>query len=168
METPTAAGRQSATKALLRGIALLSLACAAAAPAAPCGAAGQCDPAARDFRSADTLLDHLAVRTVDLGDATTADDDAGTAGATESLAPLLFLGPRVTSILQDVFQADERAVAEDGVAESGTDAEAAPEAVLRSPVAETDSAASAHGPSPEMDHASILPKYQRQMYRTDI
>ena len=36
------------------------------------------------------------------------------------------------------------------------------------PLAEVDGAASAQGPGQEMEHASILPKFQRQMYRTDI
>ncbi|HET6630003.1 MAG TPA: hypothetical protein VFG91_09535 [Woeseiaceae bacterium] len=146
---------------------MLSLAFAATVSAAPCGAAGGCDSAARGLRNADTQLDRLTVRMVDLGDATAADAPADP-GATESLAPLLFLAPRVTSILEDVFEADAGTQAEGDARNTGSDAEAPPEAVLRSPVAETDPAASAHGPSPEMDHTSILPKYQRQMYRTDI
>ena len=145
---------------------MLSLACAATAPAAPC-AAGVCDSAARELEGADILVGELRVRIADLGDLGTAENAAEAAvDTTESLAPLLFLAPRVTSILEDVFHADTRATADDGAAQAGTDAEAAPPNVLRSPVAETDPAA--HGPSPETDHASILPKYQRQMYRTDI
>jgi hypothetical protein len=163
LETPTAASRHSATKALLRSVALLSLACAATAPAAPC-AAGVCDSAARELEGADILLGELRVRIADLGTAENAAEAA--VDTTESLAPLLFLAPRVTSILEDVFQAETHATADDGALQAGTDAEAAPQAVLRSPLAETDPAA--HGPSPETDHASILPKYQRQMYRTDI
>lgn len=161
METPTASGRQPATKALLRSVALLSLACAATAPAAPC-AAGVCDSAARELEGADILLGELR----DLGDLGAAEGVEPAVDATESLAPLLFLAPRVTSILEDVFQADTKAADDDGTAEAATGAEPAPQAALRSPVAETDPAA--HGPSPETDHASILPKYQRQMYRTDI
>ena len=160
METPTASGRQTATKTLLRGLALLSLACGGIAPAAPC-AAVDCD-----IPGAESLLHPLTLRPVDLADATVADEAVGPAAATQSLAPLLFLTPRVTSILEDVFGADAGAQAAEAAAEGDGEA---PETSLRSPVAETDGAASAaRESSPETDHASVLPKYQRQMYRTDI
>ena len=158
METPTASGRQSAAKALLRCLALLSLACGGTVTAAPC-AGSDCDP--------DGLLDPLTVRPVDLADAAAPDGAATAAGATESLAPLLFLTPRVTSILEDVFEVDPGTSAAQG-AVAADDAEA-PESPLRSPVAGTGGAASgARDSSPETDQASVLPKYQRQMYRTDI
>lgn len=162
METPTASGRQSAACALLRSLALLSLACGGTVTAAPCDAS-DCDP-----RPVDSLLSPLAVRPVDLADAAAPDAAARPAGATESLAPLLFLTPRVTSILEDVFEADRGASAADSAVAAAGDAEA-PEAPLRSPVAETDgAAANARKSSPETDQTSVLPKYQRQMYRTDI
>ena len=161
METPTS-GRQSAAKALLRSLALLSLACGGTATAAPC-ADSDCD-----LGRVEGLLNPLTVRPVDLADTAPPDEAVIPAGATESLAPLLFLAPRVTSILEDVFEADAGAsAAESAVAALGDGA--APEAPLRSPVAETDGAASgARKSSPETDQASVLPKYQRQMYRTDI
>lgn len=162
METPTASGRQTAAKTLLRGLALLSLACGGTVPAAPCGAV-DCD-----IPGAESLLHPLTLRPVDLADATAADEAVGPAAATQSLAPLLFLTPRVTSILEDVFEADAGAEAAEPVSAAGDDG-VAPEASRSSPVAETDGAASAaRDSSPETDHASVLPKYQRQMYRTDI
>ena len=130
---------------------MLSLACGGTVTAAPC-AASDCD-----LERVEGLLNPLTVRPVDLADAAAPDEAATPAAATESLAPLLFLAPRVTSILEDVFEADAGAGAAEG------------EAPLRSPVAGTDGASS--GPrksSPEADQASVLPKYQRQMYRTDI
>ena len=141
---------------------LLSLACGGTVTAAPCGAS-DCDP-----RPVDSLLSPLTVRPVDLADAAAPDAAARPAAATESLAPLLFLTPRVTSILEDVFEADPGASAADSADAAAGDAEA-PETPLRSPVAETDGAASnARKSSPETDQTSVLPKYQRQMYRTDI
>lgn len=137
---------------------MLSLACGGVAPAAPC-AAVDCD-----IPGAESLLHPLTLRPVDLADATAADEAVGPAAATQSLAPLLFLTPRVTSILEDVFGADAGPAAKAAAADDGE----APETSLRSPVAETDGAASARDSSPETDHASVLPKYQRQMYRTDI
>lgn len=160
METPTASGRQTAAKALLTGLALLSLACGGMVPAAPC-AAVDCD-----VPGTESLLHPLTLRPVDLAHAMAADEAAGPAAATQSLAPLLFLTPRVTSILEDVFEADAGPqAAETAAAGEGE----APATSLRSPLAETDGAASAaRDSSPETDHASVLPKYQRQMYRTDI
>ena len=156
---PTASGRQSAACALLRSLALLSVACGGAAMAAPCAAA------ACDSERADRLLNPLTVRPVDLADAAAPEEAATPAGATESLAPLLFLAPRVTSILEDVFAMDPDTGTTPGEMAPGEDAEAA-EAPLRSPVA--GSAPGARAAAPETDQASPLPKYQRQMYRTDI
>ena len=165
MDTPTAAGRLSAAKALLRSLALLTLACAATAPAAPC-ADTDCDSPTRD--SADALLGGFALRGVDLGDAGKAEDGVEAAGS-ESLAPLLFLAPRVTSILEDVFEADASAESADaGATTNDAGKQDVPEAPRRSPLADVDGTADAQGPAPDIDHASILPKYQRQMYRTDI
>jgi hypothetical protein len=163
LETPTASGRQSAAKALLRSLALLSLACGGTVTAAPC-ADSDCD-----LRRADSLLNPLTVRPVDLADAAAPGEAATPAAATESLAPLLFLTPRVTSILEDVFEVDPGTSAAQGAVAAADDAEAPAAAPLRSPVAETGGAASgARHSSPETDQASVLPKYQRQMYRTDI
>jgi hypothetical protein len=161
LDTPTAAGRQPSAKFLLRSVVLLAMACAGTAAAAPC-AASNCDRAAQDLQAAGLPL---TVRSVDLGDAGMGDDPAATSSVTESMAPLLFLGPRVTSILEDVFDADEMAAA--AADETQAFAPDAPEP-LRSPVAETDTTSAGRAPSAETDHASILPKYQRQMYRTDI
>ncbi len=162
---PTAAGRQSVPKILLSSIAWLSLAFAAAVPAAPCGAVGECDSVS-DLGSADAFLGRLALRLVDLGDAGSADEAAGATDAPHAMAPLLFLAPRVTSILEDVFPDDADMKVNDGATNDGS-TKTHPQAVFSSPLAESDSAAS-DAPSPETDHASILPKYQRQMYRTDI
>jgi hypothetical protein len=161
LDTPTAAGRQFSGKTLLRSVVLLAVVCAGTAGAAPC-AASNCDRAAQDLQAAGLPL---TVRSVDLGDAGMGDDPAAASSVTESMAPLLFLGPRVTSILEDVFEADDMPAAP--ADETQAFAPDAPEP-LRSPVAETDTTAAGRAPSPETDHASILPKYQRQMYRTDI
>ncbi len=154
LDTPTAVGRPSVTKALLRSAALLALAWTAAAPAAPCAA--DCEAAGLD--GPDLLLDELTVRMIDPGDAA---EDAAQGVAAGSPAPLLFLAPRVTSILEDVFRAEAAGAA-------GEDAEPAADAARRSPMADVDDTPRETGPTSQLDHASILPKYQRQMYRTDI
>lgn len=168
MDTPTAAARQSSRKTLLRTVALLAIACAGTASAAPCAAAN-CDVAARELKGVGLPLGELTIRSVDLGDAGVGDEP-GAASVTESMAPLLFLAPRVTSILEDVFAADglADAASEGGAVEGEASRDDGPEALRRSPVAETDSASVGRAPSLETDHASILPKYQRQMFRTDI
>jgi hypothetical protein len=162
LDTPTAAGRQFSGKTLPGTILLLGLLGAGAAGAAPCAAAN-CDIAARDLQAAGLPL---TVRSVDLADPGTGDESDAASDVSESIAPLLFLGPRVTSILEDVFAADEMPGA--AADEPGALVEDAAAQPLRSPLAETDSSSAGHAPSPETDHASILPKYQRQMYRTDI
>ncbi|MGH8166165.1 MAG: hypothetical protein ACREQ1_02940 [Woeseiaceae bacterium] len=115
--------------------------------------------AARDLQS-------LTVEVVDLSDVS--DSAEASDGLTESAAPWLFLTPRVASILQDVFGDND-----------GSDAEAAAEAVepaqadraetASSPVAENVRPAQVAEPeSPLYEHNAILPRFQRQMYRTDI
>lgn len=156
METPTpAAGREPLSLArVVRAGLLLTFTLAGTAVAAPC-AVENCGNAARD----QVPVTELAIRAVDLGDSDGVDDASAVARLSESMAPLLYLTPRVTSILEEVFE-DSAPVADAGDAEA-----AAP------PVADTDveeSAAEHYGPLSRADNAYHLPKFQRQMYRTDI
>lgn len=143
---------------LPRAALLLTLALAGAASAAPC-ARDDCRNATGDLQGSPLPLGDLTVRIVDLGETDAVEDPA--AGLSESMAPLLYLTPRVTSILEEVF------------ADSGVELAAGPareEPGPASPVADTDHAEdpARYGPLSQADSAAHLPKFQRQMYRTDI
>jgi hypothetical protein len=150
--------------AALTGISLLLVgwcpASVAAAHAGPCG-----DPVARDLQSLD--VDTLTIELVDLSDVSKSPETADKLA--ESVAPLLFLTPRVASILQDVFGDSDKAEA---VAAPGTVQPAAKtdeRAVPTSPVVDNvNSPEIAEPVSPLYENAAILPRFQQQMYRTDI
>ncbi len=140
-------GRTPLTPLRLACLALAGLLVAAgAALAAPC-ADGDCCNAPGDFARHEPSL---SVRAVDFAEA----DHADAAGA-DTAAPLLYLTPRVASILEQVFGDDGGAAAE------------TEEPVSLPPVAQQD--AERYDPSLPADAATPpLPKFQRQMYRTDI
>jgi hypothetical protein len=126
-------------------------------------AAVGCDRTAHDLRSLD--VDPLRVEVVDLSDVSGSTDSSD--HLTESVAPLLFLTPRVATILQDVFDDSDGARR----VENPTPAKARPEQPrpASSPVVDNASAEDRAEPvSPMYEHAAILPRFQRQMYRTDI
>lgn len=168
METAKASGRGSSLhRALLSGALLLTIALTGttAAIAAPC-AWEDCDNVARHLQSPEVSLNGLTIRIVDLANADGVDDPVA-AGLTESMAPLLFLTPRVTSILEDVFEDSDtiamvESVAHDPEFLDGNDERPA------SPVAENSGASNEYESAVRAEHADLLPKYQRQMYRTDI
>ena len=76
---------------------------------------------------------------------------------TDSVAPVLYLTPRVTNILRDVF---------------GTAAEElpleTPEQPSSSPVAGSEDPSDAVEPADAGNATRDLPRFQRQMFRTDI
>lgn len=85
----------------------------------------------------------------------------------DAQVPYLFLTPRVATILENVF-GDTRFDAVDvaGAESSGDGNEEAP---TTGPVAENVEAEPPLSPEgPSLDNAAILPRFQRQMYRTDI
>lgn len=178
MDMPSPSGRESfpkrASGAALRHLGLLAVVWASApAMAAPCSR-DDCENVARALYSTRISVHNLTIRVVDLGDPDRADQPAGPVGLAESMAPLLFLTPRVTSILEDVFN-DSDAV--QIAAETARDADQSVDG--HSPVEETDEgptspvagtgtrAPDRYGPS-SLEGAATLPKFQRQMYRTDI
>lgn len=111
----------------------------------------------------------LVADLVDLSDL----DDSEAGAAPETVAPLLYLAPRVASIFADVFGDSEPtdAVAEAADANS-TEAEqdlADEDAASTSPVAGNVNSSDGSEPvSPLYENAAILPRFHRQMYRTDI
>lgn len=120
-------------------------------------AAAGCDKSAQDLKSLD--VDHLRLEAVDLSDVSPESPDTSSA----SVAPLLFLTPRVASILQDVF-GDSDAARQAAVKSAPEDQEEP----ASSPVVDNASGGSEPAASPMYEHAAILPRFQRQMYRTDI
>lgn len=141
-------------------VALLAVAWSSPGLAAARTSVG-CDRVAHNLESLD--VDTLAIEVVDLSDVEQAEPSDALA---DSVAPFLFLTPRVAIILEDVFgdsPADE-AASEDTQMEAADAKEAKP---ATSPV--VDNAPNVDAPvSPMYENAAILPRFQRQMYRTDI
>jgi len=125
-----------------------------------------CDRMERELRSLAVSPDTLAAEVVDL---TVGGDKEALVGNfdraepdTELQAPVLYLAPRLDTIVRDVFDA----VAVDHGSPAAVDDEAAiPDAeVAHPPLA--DSATEPRDPDAERQVAT--PRFQRQMYRTDI
>lgn len=159
MDTPTSSSARGPLPLgrLTRAGLLLSVAFAGAAMAAPC-AHDDCRNVSRDLKSPHVAFHELTVRIVELRDVDAAEDPA-TVVLSESMAPLLYLTPRVASILEEVF--------DEPVPAASAGEEIAPEA----PIAEAEPPGDdpeRYGPLSQADNAFHLPKFQQQMYRTDI
>ncbi len=117
----------------------------------------------------DAETTELSVNVVDLSQVKGEADferprDVATNADDTSLAPLLYLAPRVESILDDVF--DENAVEElEAAASNDVESESsiAPVAESAQPSAEEPKA-----DGQELDVAPAILRVQREMYRTDI
>jgi hypothetical protein len=148
--------------AAVGGVALLAAGWSAPGLAAAHPSAG-CDKLTRSLQGLD--IDRLAIEVVDLSDVSEspeASDDL-----TESVAPLLFLTPRVATILEHVFGDSEEALAEVRVETAPANADKREPATP--PVVDNAGAPDIDAPvSPLYENAAILPRFQRQMYRTDI
>ena len=133
-----------------------------------------CDKMAKNLQSAD--VDKPAIDLVDLSDVS--ESEVAADNLTGSVAPLLFLTPRVASIVENVFgdryettapQGDQEVLAaelEKRVLENPTIEQAKP---ATPPVVDNANGSRLGQPvSPMYEHAAILPRFQRQMYRTDI
>jgi hypothetical protein len=130
-----------------------------------------CDKVARKLQTLEVTGETLAFNTVEhMSDNDQADFDAP-ANTTillesEIVTPVLLLTPRVASILREVFSSDVAADGEttevgDSPARPRSDTETAPV----SPVARDDSPSQI----PRDEAANrYMPRFQRQMYRTDI
>jgi hypothetical protein len=115
-----------------------------------------CDQVGRDLKSLEVAVDTLPVVEVDH---TPIDPDsldeprADTASAT----PVLDLTPRVTNILREVF----------GTTNEELPQETSPQP-SSSPVADSDQESSASVPADTEIERNELPRFQQQMFRTDI
>ena len=138
------------TAALLLGITLSGTALAASSLSL------DCHGKKKDFMAEPAPTSELSVNVVDLTDTETNLEQAAE-GDDESLAPLLYLAPRVASILDDVFEGDEEDTA---VTEPATMAPMAESSDDAAPVTtEADDALTVQ---------PALLRIHRQMYRTDI
>ena len=120
-----------------------------------------CDQVGRDLKSLEVPVNSLTLAVVDRApmNPVAADPDAidEQTAVTDSVAPVLYLTPRVTNILRDVF---------------GTAAEElpleTPEQPSSSPVAGSEDPSDAVEPADAGNATRDLPRFQRQMFRTDI
>jgi len=119
----------------------------------------ECDRIARDLTSLDVAVAALSVDLVDLvttelkpGSFESVETESDT---TDAMAPLLYLTPRVATMLRDVFEP----AAESQPLDSGKD-------LQTSPVAE--SFEETRSANTDDENEIDLPRFQRQMFRTDI
>ncbi len=120
-----------------------------------------CDQVGRDLKSLEVPVNSLTLAVVDTApmNPVAADPDAidEQTAVADSVAPPLYLTPRVTNILRDVF---------------GTAAEElpleTPEQPSSSPVAGSEDPSDAVEPADAGNATRNLPRFQRQMFRTDI
>jgi hypothetical protein len=115
-----------------------------------------CDQVSRDLKSLEVTADALQADAVDH---TPTDPDAidEQAAVTDAVAPILDLTPRVTNIIRDVFGTTN----EEPVQES-------PQQPATSPVADTVENSDAVEADDAENEKNDLPRFQRQMFRTDI
>ena len=141
-------------------ISCLSVFAAALVASATANAASSpvvnCDQVGRDLKSLEVAADELQAATVDHVpiDPAAIDEEAV---ITDPVAPVLDLAPRVTNIIRDVF--------------GTTSEEPAPETPQQpatSPVADTDEKSDAVEVDEAENEKNVLPRFQRQMLRTDI
>jgi hypothetical protein len=142
---------------ILPGLPLLATALLLSATAhAASNAVVPCEQVGRDLQSLEVPVDELAVEGVDHAPIDPEIIDAQTA-MPESVAPVLNLGPRVTNILRDVFDM----TTEELVQETS-------EQPSSSPLADSDQKTDTVEPDDANGEESELPRFQRQMLRTDI
>ena len=120
-----------------------------------------CDQVSRNLKSLEVPVQALTANAVEHvpTDRHAVEHDAIDAEShlTDADAPILFLTPRVTIILRDVFGA----TTEDLPAEM-------PQRPSSSPLADSDSPADSIEPAAAVIETSDLPHYQQQMFRKDI
>ena len=156
---------RSAIGGYLAGALILSLGLNAAAFGAS-NMGDECDHKSFMRPAADT--DELALSVVDL---TNTKDEAAISAPPESVsdeaspAPLLFLTPRVESIVDDVFAEGVNQLTEDSEADAPSGMTPLADSIDE-PV--TAPAADPIDDTQPLDLRHLLPSIQRQMYRTDI
>jgi len=115
-----------------------------------------CDQVGRDLQSLEVPVGELTLDVVDHvpTDPAAIDDQSA---ITDSVAPVLFLTPRVTNIVDDVFR-----TASDKLPRE------TPEQPSSSPLAGSDEKSDPIETLDEESEAGVLSRFRRQMLRTDI
>jgi len=134
------------------GLASASIALAANSNPTPCG------DVAKDLQSLDVTAHEFSVDAIDHVPSVADEVINDTEFTSDSAAPLLYLGPRVASILDAVFADDpELPAVEEGtaprIAEDAPEPEMAPEKTA---------------PVTVIDRDALVPGFKRHMYRKDI
>ena len=164
--TDTSPARESASSLLgvASCLALLAMAWSSPGLAAARTSVG-CDKVAQELQSLD--IDTLVIEVVDLSDVSQSPEEPDELA--DSVAPLLFLTPRVATILEDVFGETDEPEAAVEHAKTTRSAQTKQAKPATSPVVDNANAPDMDAPaSPMYENAAILPRFQRQMYRTDI
>lgn len=166
MERQDQAGRSSVGRHVtLAGIVLLGSGWGAAALGASSADAG-CDELSRDLQRLDITMETLEIDAVDHmptgPDVVNAEPLDGVTTSDGPAAPVLYLTPRVATILREVFgtSVDDDAETVDAAAPVADDAEIEGESDIDS----TEKTA----PVTLIDQSEELPRFQRQMFRKDI
>jgi len=143
------------------GLSALAAALMLSAPAqAANNLVNPCDQVGRDLKSLEVPVDELTVDMVDHATTDAAELDEQSADA-DPVAPILYLTPRVTNILRDVFGTTPEALPQELPS-------AKPEQPSSSPVADSDEKSDTVEPADAVDETNALSRFQQQMLRTDI
>ncbi len=153
--------RAQPMRTITSGLSVLAAALMANATAyAASGSLDLCDQADRNLKSLAVPVAALTVDVVDHvpTDAAAIDDQSA---VTDPAAPILYLTPRVTNILRDVFGTTTEQLPLESADER-------PQQASSSPLAGSDEKSDAVEPADIVDKTSTLPRFQQQMRRTDI
>jgi hypothetical protein len=120
-----------------------------------------CEQVGRDLKSLEVRVDSLSVDVVDhtptvpvAANPNAIDEQSA---VTDSLVPFLYLTPRVTSIVRDVFKTTTKELPQETSEQPSS-----------SPVAGSDGKSDDVEPADAGNETRDLPRFQRQMFRTDI
>lgn len=153
--------RAQPMRTIISGLSVLAAALMLNATAyAASGTLDPCDQADRNLKSLEVPVAALIVDVVDHVPTDPAAIDAQSA-VMDPAAPVLYLTPRVTNILRDVFGT----TAEQLPLESPNERQQQPSS---SPLADSDEKSDAVEPAAVVDETNALPRFQQQMRRTDI
>lgn len=142
---------------IISGLSVLAVVLMLSAPAhAASRFVVPCDQVGRELKSLELPVNAL---TVDVVDHTPTDPDAidEQSAITDSVAPVLYLTPRVANILRDVFGTTAEELPDERPAQPSS-----------SPLADSDRKSDAVEPADTGNETSDLPRFQQQMLRTDI
>ena len=127
----------------------------------------ECNDIARDLKSLQIPAEALSVSKVDHVsiEPITSDIDVldAESASSETVAPFLFLTPRVASVLRDIFDVSRELPVEEATSETPSSPVAESERIpdLSELLDQTD-------PASASDNEIILPRFQQRMFRTDI